>query len=261
MEEGRHQQPFGVRTGARTTQRRGRMSEAKRASLADLGPQWSIDGPTAADPAGLDRAFARSAPRLLDIGGGSGEATRAWAADHPDHDVVALELHRPGIVRLVRDLDAEGPANVRVAEVDATTVVAALAPGTYEAVRVLFPDPWPKRRHVGRRLVDPAFVQRVVDLLPQGGVLHLATDWGDYGEQMRAALATDTRLDVEVAARDGDVVVVPVADVASVAAPPTEPHGPPVWWSPKPDRPITAYEQRGIDAGRTIVDLVSRRAR
>jgi tRNA (guanine-N7-)-methyltransferase len=215
------------------------MSDAKRRVLATLGPRWQLDPGTAADPEALDAAFGRSAPRLLDVGVGTGTATRAWALAHPGHDVVAVELHRPGIARLLSDLEAHGPSTVRVVEADITALLADAVPGCFTAVRVLFPDPWPKRRHVDRRLVEPGFVHRVVDLLPPGGTVHLATDWDDYAEAMRAALATDDRLvpRVEDAGTDGD--------------------GGGGWRSARPPRPVTVYEQRGIDAGRTIVDLVA----
>ncbi len=238
----------GVRAGARTTTRRGRMSDAKREALTTLGPRWQIDPATVADPAALDAAFGRAAPRLLDIGVGTGTATRAWALAHPDHDVVAVELHRPGIARLLTDLDAGGPATVRVVEADVTALLSDARPGCFAAVRVLFPDPWPKRRHVDRRLVDPGFVHRVVDLLPAGGTVHLATDWADYAAQMRAALATDPRLAPRVepagSGPDGD---------GSGDGPDGDD-----WCSARPPRPATTYEQRGLDAGRTIVDLVAR---
>lgn len=218
------------------------MSDAKRTALVTLGPRWQLDPATAAHPAALDVAFGRSAPRLLDIGVGTGSATLAWALDHPGHDVVAVELHRPGIARLLADLDAAGPRTVRVVEVDVTALLDAARPGCFDAVRVLFPDPWPKRRHVDRRLVEPGFVRRVVDLLPPCGTVHLATDWGDYAVAMRAALATDARLVPEVS-RCG-----PDPDDAGSAGD---------WCSARPPRPVTTYEQRGIDAGRTIVDLVA----
>lgn len=223
--------PPAVRAGARTTQRRGRMSPAKRAALARLAERWTLpaDGPWTG--AALDTAFGRAAPRLLDIGAGNGAASRAWALEHPDHDVVAVELHQPGILRLVQDLEASGPASVRAVEVDVLDLLAAAGPGAVGHVRVLFPDPWPKRRHVGRRLVDPPFVRLVTDLLPVGGTLHVATDWADYADQIGAALRTDARLIVDTAG------------------------------SVRPPRPVTAYEQRGLDAGREINDLVARRVR
>lgn len=222
------------------------MSDAKRSVLHQLGPRWLV-APTAASSAdGLTAAFGRVAPRLVDLGGGTGEATRAWAEAHPDHDVLAIELHRPGIVRLVRDLEAEGPPNVRVVEDDGTALLSAWAAGELAGLRVLFPDPWPKRRHVGRRLVDPGFVRQAADLLRPGALLHLATDWDDYADQMRAALATEARWHVRADITDG-------ADV--------DPNDPlsPRWRSNRPARPVTAYEQRGLDAGRTITDLVALR--
>lgn len=245
------QDDFGVRQGARTTQRRGRMTAARHATLAELGPRWMLDAATAAAPRSLAGAFGRSAPLVLDIGAGNGEAARAWAAAHPDHDLVAVDLHRPGLARLVRDLDDLGPPNVRAVEADALLVLDAAPPGAYAVLRVLFPDPWPKRRHVGRRLVDPGFVRLATDRLAVGGTLHLATDWDDYAQQMRSSLATDARL-------------VPVLDVVDPdpVGPEAEPAtGPARWRTHRPDRPVTAYERRGMEAGRAITDLVATRRR
>ena len=195
----------------------------------------------------LATGFGRVAPLMVDIGGGTGEASLAWAADHPDHDVLAVEVHRPGLARLVSALEAGGPPNVRVVEVDATALLAAWPVGSIAQVRVLFPDPWPKRRHVGRRLVEPDFVRRVADLLRFEGVLHLATDWRDYADQMRASLATEVRLRPQV--------------TGSTEEPSTGTlgRGPVPWRSDRPDRPVTAYERRGIAAGRSITDLVAQR--
>ena len=245
---------FGVRQGARTTQRRGRMTAARHATLAELGPAWMLSPADAADPGALARAFGRRAPRLLDIGAGNGEAARAWAGDHLDHDVVAVDLHRPGLARLVRDLHDAGPATVRAVEADALALLEATPPGTFAAIRVLFPDPWPKRRHVGRRLVDPAFVRLAADHLPVGGTLHLATDWDDYAQQMRASVATDARLRPQVD------VVDPEPEPERSAPAPGATAGP-RWRTDRPARPVTAYEQRGLDAGRPITDLVAVRER
>ncbi len=251
-----HQDDFGARQGARTTQRRGRMTPARHAALAELGPRWMLGPADAASPDGLTTAFGRRAPRLLDIGAGNGEAARAWAASHPDHDVVAVDLHRPGLARLLRDLDDQGPATVRAVEADALALLEAAPPAAFAVIRVLFPDPWPKRRHVGRRLVDPGFVRLATDRLATGGILHLATDWDDYAQQMRASVATEARLTPVVdvvdppsapsrASAGGDAVVVDVV----------------CWRTHRPDRPVTAYERRGLDAGRAITDLLARRAR
>ena len=239
----------------RTTKRRGRMSDAKRDALATLTPRWGLTVPLRDST--LTAAFGRSAPRLLDVGVGTGEATRAWAAQHPDHDVVAVELHRPGLARLLQALDREGPANVRVLDADVTTLVVDLAdPGREDgavvhAVRVLFPDPWPKRRHRNRRLVDRSFVSTVADLLPPGGWLHLATDWDDYALQMRLALLHEPRLAIDL---DGGLTAADLGHPDDVDL-----DDPPTWASARPDRPVTTYEGRGVEAGRHITDLVAHR--
>lgn len=225
------------------------MTPTRVAALDDLGPRWMLDPAAPLDPATLTAAFDRDAPRLLDIGVGNGDATRAWAAAHPDHDVVAVELHRPGIAHLLRHLDDTGPTNVRVVDADITVLLDAVPPGTLAGVRVLFPDPWPKRRHHKRRLVDPGFVRAVADRLVPGGRLHLGTDWLDYADAMRAALATEPRLIPEVDVDDGPAVD---EDGAPIDAPTR-------WRTSRPDRPVTAYERRGLDAGRPITDLVATR--
>lgn len=253
--------PHGIRSGARTTQRRGRMSDSKRNTLATLGPTWMVEPALvlgSGEPADswgrdlaarLDEVFGRTAPRMLDIGVGTGEATLAWAAEHPDHDVMAVELHLPGIARLLASGHGAGITNVRVLEADVTRLLALVAggpddPAPFTQVRVLFPDPWPKKRHVDRRLVDGHFIGRITDLLAVGGALHLATDWPPYADQMRAVIATEPRLEPQVdEAEDGEG-----AD------------GGAVWRSERPPRPVTAYERRGLDAGRPITDLVARRS-
>lgn len=162
------------------------------------------------------------------MGVGDGEATRVWAAEEPMAQVLAVELHRPGLAKLLTALEDSGPPNVRVLEADALEVLAGLPDGSVHAIRVLFPDPWPKRRHVARRLVDRAFVETAARLLLPGGRLELATDWADYAEHMVTMVATEPRLRLRP---DG----VPAA------------------------RPVTAYERRGLAAGRTITDLVYER--
>lgn len=210
--------------GVRTTRRRGRTSPAKEAALRDLGPRWSVpaEGPWPA--AALERAGHRG-PVALDLGAGDGAATRSWAQDRPELLVVAIELHHPGLAKLLGELDAEGPANVRVVEADAVAVVAACAPGSIRAIRLLFPDPWPKRRHVARRLVDRSFAVAAADALERGGELHVSTDWDDYAEHARTMVATERRLEPRPA-------------------------------SARIDRPVTTYEARGLAAGRRITDLV-----
>lgn len=248
----------------RTTRRRGRMTDAKRQALADLSPRWAL-GSRLSGPE-LDAAFGRSAPRLLDVGVGTGEATREWAARHPDHDVIAVEVHQPSLARLLQDLELHGPDNVRVLDADVTAVLADHAreidtgrpsgPAAFSAVRVLFPDPWPKRRHLHRRLVDRSFVSVVADLLPLGGWIHLATDWDDYALQMRLALLREARLVIDL---DGEHAGLGPEDL--VHPDEIDPDDPPRWASARPPRPVTTYEARGLEAGRHITDLVAHRHR
>ena len=218
------------------------MSPAKVAALADLAPRWSVPASGPWTTPALEAAFGGVGPLRVDIGTGNGEATRAWAAQHPTSLILAIEVHQPGIAILLRDLAADGPDNVRVADADALNVVDHLSPGSVAEVRVLFPDPWPKRRHTGRRLVDAAFVHCMATVLAPGGRLHLATDWEDYADQMRAALATEPRL-------------VPVA----VPNPDEQMVNEDRWQSIRPPRPTTTYEGRGIFAGRAVTDLVAER--
>ncbi|MCU1370380.1 MAG: tRNA ((7)-)-methyltransferase [Ilumatobacteraceae bacterium] len=210
------------------------MTDAKRALLVDLAPRWGLDpaGPWTAVE--LAAGFARSAPLHLDIGVGDGAATRAWAAEHPEASVLAVELHRPGVSTLFAELEADGPDNIRVAMADACEVLAGLDPGSVDHLRVLFPDPWPKRRHVDRRLIDRGFAAAAAAALAPGGTLHVATDWDDYADHMRTMVATEPRLRPQ-------------------PQPGSDGEG---WRSPRPPRPVTAYEQRGLDAGRSVTDLV-----
>ncbi len=205
------------------------MSPAKLRTLAELGPRYGIDlDPSLSLRDRLDEAFGRRARRMLDIGIGNGEATVAWAEAHPDHDVVAAELHRPSVAAALVAVDEAGLTNLRVAEVDVRTLLAQARPGDLHHVRILFPDPWPKRRHLGRRLVQAGFVAAVAEVLPPGGTLHVGTDWADYAAQV-----------VRVTEADGRFAVEPAA--------------------PRPDRPTTTYEAIGRAAGRTIHDVVATR--
>ena len=213
--------------GVRTTRRRGRTSAAQQTALATLGPVWQIAPGDVDSRVQVPAGFGSDRPLLVDIGVGDGLATRDWAGLRPDADVLAVELHRPGIVKLLRALDADGPDNIRLIEGDALEVLDALRPASVQAVRVLFPDPWPKRRHRHRRLVDRSFVTTAARILEPGGELHVATDWQDYAVHITSMVATEPRFQECL------------------------PRG-------RPPRPITAYERRGLDADRAISDLVYR---
>lgn len=226
--------------GVRTTRSRGRMSAHKRTVLTNIAPRWAVTASTAEwARLGLASGFGADGPLYLDIGVGVGTATRAWAIEHPTARVLAIEVFRPGLAQLVEQLEAEGPENVRVAEGDAVQILAAIEPSTVSAIRVLFPDPWPKRRHHRRRLVDAAFVERAATLLTSDGELHVATDWDDYAAQVRTLLDQAPRF-----------TAVPDDSGGAGNAP---------WRSARPERPTTTYEARGLAEGRAVTDLVARR--
>ena len=170
------------------------MSATKLDALATLAPGRLLD---ADQLAGFDQAEAfgrHDAPLVLDVGFGTGEATVAFALAHPDHDVLAVEVHTSGVARLLRELDDHRLTNVRIVEADVWDVLSQLPPASLSRVHVFFPDPWPKARHHKRRLVQAPFVAVVADRLASGGLVHLATDWAPYAAGIRAVLLDEPRL-------------------------------------------------------------------
>ncbi|MDH3513825.1 MAG: tRNA (guanosine(46)-N7)-methyltransferase TrmB, partial [Gammaproteobacteria bacterium] len=147
-----------------------------------------------AAPLEFARIFGRQAPVILEIGFGNGEALAAAAAAHPQNDYLGMEVHRPGAGGLLRRLDALGLNNVRVMLADAGEALAAAPDASISGVRLFFPDPWPKKRHHKRRLVQPDFAALVARKLVPGGYFHLATDWDEYAGHMLAVLSGTTGL-------------------------------------------------------------------
>ena len=208
--------------------RRGRMS-ARGADAYDR--LWPVYGRTVHDgdrtPLDLAALFGRTAPAVLEIGFGMGDTTAAMAAADPDRDYLAIEVHTPGIGNLLALIEDLGLTNVRVARGDAMELAHQLPPESLDMIHVFFPDPWPKARHHKRRLITPGNVVRLRRLLRPGGLLHCATDWPEYADAMAATLDADPGL--------------------------TRTH------QPSPERPVTKFERRGTEAGRTITDLAYRR--
>lgn len=218
------------------------MSATKTRALAELGPRYGLAGSGGEVAAGSLGAWSSGRPLLLDVGVGRGEATVAWAEGRPDAAILAVELHRPGLASTLMAVDDAvrdgrlAADSVRVLDRDVRQVLDVLldghgdgeADGDVAGVRVLFPDPWPKRRHRNRRLVDAVFVASVGDALVTDGILHVATDHGPYAEQVIAALRADGRFAVD-------------AEV------------------PRPPRPVTAYEHMARDAGRRVIEVVGTR--
>lgn len=212
--------------------RQGRITQAQRRALETLWPRYGIalgEGPL--DPAAL---FGRAAPVVLEIGFGDGDALVACAKARADQDFIGVEVHRPGVGGLLLRLEAERITNVRVVMADANDVLARIPPGTLHGVHLFFPDPWPKKRHHKRRLVQPAFAARVRDALAPGGYLHGATDWEDYAAHMLAVLERTPGL-------------------VNAAGPGRYAHRP-------ASRPATRFERRGRAEGRPARDLLFRRA-
>jgi len=210
--------------------RQGRMSPAQQRALDTLLPRWGI----AYAPAPLDFAgvFGRVAPVILEIGFGMGETTAAIAAANPQHDFLGLEVHGPGVGALLNRLDAAGLTNVRVIQHDAVDVIARMIPtASLSGVHVYFPDPWPKKRHHKRRLLQPDFVHELAQRLVPGGCLHAATDWDEYAQEILATFAQEPLL----------------ANTAAEFAPRPE-------W-----RPQTKFETRGLKLGHGVRDIVFRR--
>ena len=179
--------PFTITEGQRKVRsfvlRQGRFTDAQQRAFDDLWPRFGIDYD--GKPRDFDAAFRRNAPHILEIGFGNGEALRFSAQHDPARDHIGIEVHAPGVGRLLNALADDGAGNVRVYHHDAVEVLEhEIADGTLDEVRIYFPDPWHKKRHNKRRLVNPDFASLLVRKLAGDGRLHLATDWHDYAEQM-----------------------------------------------------------------------------
>ncbi len=166
--------------------RQGRFTDAQQRAFDALWPRFGLDFATAdGAPRDFDSVFGRAAPRVLEIGFGNGEALRFAAAGDPQRDYIGIEVHAPGVGRLLNALDRDGIGNVRVYHHDAVEVLEqVIADASLDEIRIYFPDPWHKKRHVKRRLVSPGFAALLVRKLAADGRLHLATDWADYADQM-----------------------------------------------------------------------------
>jgi tRNA (guanine-N7-)-methyltransferase len=210
--------------------RQGRMSPAQQRALDTLLPRLGIA--YAPEPLDFAVVFGRREPVILEIGFGMGETTAAIAAAHPHHDFLGLEVHGPGVGALLNRVDAAGLANVRVIQHDAVEVVAHMIPAASLAgIHVYFPDPWPKKRHHKRRLLQPSFVHALAQRLVAGGYLHAATDWDDYAQEILATFAAEPLL--------------------ANAHPDFAPR--PAW------RPLTKFEARGLKLGHGVRDILFRR--
>lgn len=212
--------------------RAGRLTPAQRRALDELYPRLGIpDGDGVIDLAAL---FGRSADTVVEVGFGNGEATWRMAGSEPEKNFIGIEVHPPGVGHLLRALDERDIDNVRVAMTDAVAFVRdRIADSALAGVRIWFPDPWPKKRHHKRRIVQPPFVAMLARKVAPGGLLHLATDWGPYSEHMLEVLEAEAAF--ENCAEGGGFCAQPA-------------------W-----RPDTKYERRGERLGHETRDLLFRR--
>lgn len=210
--------------------RAGRVGSGQARALAELGPRFVV--PWRAEPLDLATVFGRRAPLILEIGFGMGEGLAETAAAHSENDYLGVEVHTPGVGALLKQIGERNLANVRIVQHDAVDVLThMLAPASLAGVHIFFPDPWHKKRHHKRRLIQPPLVSLLASRLAPGGYIHLATDWQDYAEQMLAVLGAEPLLENTVAD-----------------------------YAPRPaTRPLTKFEQRGLRLGHGVWDLVFRR--
>ncbi|WKZ12483.1 MAG: tRNA (guanosine(46)-N7)-methyltransferase TrmB [Gammaproteobacteria bacterium] len=170
--------------------RAGRITSAQRRALDELWPRFGVDWHPA--PLDLDRIFGRRAPRVLEIGFGNGGTLVEMARTEPDTDFLGIEVHEPGVGHCLLQIERLGLGNVRLIRHDAVEVLREQIPAaSLQAVLLLFPDPWPKKRHHKRRILTPEFAQLVAARLAPGGLFHVATDWAPYAEHIAAVMAAE----------------------------------------------------------------------
>ncbi len=151
------------------------MTTGQQRALQDLWPRYGLETQSLLD---LDDIFGRSAPRTLEIGFGNGDALLAMATNQPQTDFIGIEVHRPGVGRLLRELEQRALTNVRVIREDAVVVLEQCLPDdSLDRLLLFFPDPWHKKRHHKRRIVQAAFIELLARKMARGGILHMATDW------------------------------------------------------------------------------------
>ena len=206
--------------------RAGRLGPGQARALAELGPRFVL--PYAPTSLEVDAVFGRAAPRVVEIGFGMGDATATIAQALPCTDFIGIEVHTPGVGALLKRIGELGLTNLRLIQHDAVEVLEhMLVPASLAGVHVFFPDPWHKKKHNKRRLIQAEFVQLLASRLAPGGYLHCATDWQPYAEQMLQVLSAEPLLRNTAAG-----------------------------YAPKPDyRPLTKFENRGLRLGHGVWDL------
>jgi len=210
--------------------RQGRLTKGQQYALEHLWPRYGIE--TADSKLDFTSLFLREAPVMLEIGFGNGESLAAMAKAAPERNFLGIEVHRPGVGRLLQLIEEYKLSNLRIIHDDAAEVLKQQIPKhSIDTIQLFFPDPWHKKKHNKRRIVQTEFVQLVHSLLITGGIFHLATDWEDYAEHMSEVMEASE-------------------DFISVSDSP---------FSAKPDsRPLTKFENRGLKLGHGVWDLLYR---
>ena len=210
--------------------RQGHMTAAQQRAIDTMWPQFGVDFQEA--PLDLNHAFGRDNPKVLEIGFGMGVATVEIAKRLPDTDFLAIDVHGPGVGNILKLIEEEHISNIRVMRHDAVEVVEKmLEDGSLDGIHIFFPDPWHKKRHNKRRLVQVPFVEKLLPKIKSGGYVHMATDWEEYAVQMLEVLSSFDSL--QNTAAD---------------------------YAPTPDyRPETKFETRGKRLGHGVWDLVFRK--
>lgn len=220
---------FPLRRVRSFVRRDGRITDAQQRALTVCWPQFGLT--LEAGLIDFATVFQREAPRVLEIGFGSGHSLLAMASLHPEQDFIGIETHQPGIGTLLAGMEAQQVNNIRIYYADAVDVLSQCIPdNSLDVVQIFFPDPWPKRRHHKRRLIQTEFVSLITNKLKQGAMLHLATDWQDYAKHMMIVLTDEKKL-------------VNIAGMGQFAGRSSQ-------------RPIvTKFEQRGHSAGHQVYEL------
>ena len=212
--------------------REGRFTPAQKSAYESLWPVYGID--ETSEQWDLSHLFARKSDVFLELGFGDGRVLKMLSAQHPENDYLGIEVHRPGVGRVMRELDEEGLRNVRVTSVDGMEVLQRNIPDqSLAGILIFFPDPWHKKKHKKRRMIQAEFVHMAAQRLQQEGILHLATDWEDYAQQMLEVLSVE-----------------PLLKNTSVEN---------TYVERPQSRPLTKYEERGLRLGHGVWDLVFQR--
>lgn len=212
--------------------RQGRITSRQKQALEKLWPIYGLNLENG--PLKFKEIFGRESQVFLEIGFGMGTSLLAMAKENPEHDFIGIEVHRPGVGSLLASLEEENVKNIRVFSEDAREVFAKMIPeNSLSKILILFPDPWPKKRHHKRRLINAEFLEEIIKKLSIGGVLHLATDWEEYAQEMMSAVSSLKNL----------------KNTAGEGA----------YFEGEKPRPPTKFEQRGKNLGHEIWDIMAQK--